>query len=86
MKMAESGSSSEFEIQLRSADQWTAIGRTDEQDEAERTMLSRLSEHVTQGRVIEVRTTVTRTVVNRAAYMGDTDDDIVQAVVEGRHL
>jgi hypothetical protein len=53
------------------------------EDAAGAAMLDLLGDYQ-QGRVIEVRTVVTRTVVRHASYMGISDDEIVTNVQKGR--
>ncbi len=71
-----------YEVQLWNDEQWEIHGKREATfDEAERRMLSLLDSRTPHGRVIEVRTEVTRRLAIKATYAGVTDAEIVRNVV-----
>lgn len=76
----------EFQVQVWRDDEWRIATGAPTLDGAESKMLALMETGTTKARVVEVKAVITRKVVVKAANMGSTDDEIVDAVIEGRHL
>lgn len=77
----------EYQVQGHANNEWTIYhAHVPTMAEAETVMYSLLENGLSHTRIVEVKTVITHKVVSRAANMGSTDQEIVDAVVEGRHL
>lgn len=72
----------QFEAQVYCADHggWEILGTFDAFADAEQSMLDNVESYV-RGRVVEVRTEVTRHVLARAVPLGSSDEEIVANLV-----